>query len=73
MKRGIEVMSAKENKKKYNMTIALNSDDTLIVMDTNVWLDLYLIHPLALQEIVDSLDYNSHLKMNIALLLSNII
>ena len=61
MKRGIEVMSAKENKKKYNMTIALNSDDTLIVMDTNVWLDLYLIHPLALQEIVDSLDYNSHL------------
>ena len=42
----------------YKLTIAFNSDDTLVVMDSNVWLNLYTIHPLALIEIVEKIREN---------------
>lgn len=42
----------------YELTIAFNSDDTLVVMDSNVWLNLYTIHPLALIEIVEKIREN---------------
>ncbi len=42
----------------YELTIAFNGNNTLIVMDSNVWLNLYTIHPLALIEIVDKIREN---------------
>lgn len=43
---------------EYELTIAFKSEDTLIVMDSNAWLNLYTIHPLALVEIVKKIDEN---------------
>lgn len=49
---------ADKREMEYELTIAFSSDDTLIVMDSNVWLNLYTIHPLALTEIVDKIREN---------------
>lgn len=49
---------ADKRETEYELTIAFNSDDTLVVMDSNVWLNLYTIHPLALIEIVEKIREN---------------
>lgn len=49
---------ADKRERGYELTIEFNHDETLVVMDSNVWLNLYTIHPLALIEIVDKIREN---------------
>lgn len=41
---------------KYNLSINIDDENTLIVFDTNAWLDLYNIPMIALQEIVNGIN-----------------
>lgn len=41
---------------KYNLSIAINGENTLVVMDTNAWLNLYNLPIISLKEIVDVLE-----------------
>ncbi len=47
-------------KNKYNLSINLDDENTLIVFDTNAWLNLYNIPMIALQEIVRGI--NEHIE-----------
>lgn len=40
-------------RKKYNMSIDLGCENTVVVLDANAWLDLYTIPPVALEAVVD--------------------
>ena len=49
---------ADKRKNDYELTIAFDDENTLVIMDSNVWLNLYTIHPLALEEIVEKISEN---------------
>lgn len=44
------------NDKKYKLSIEMSSRNTLVIFDTNAWLDLYNIPPVALEEIIDRIE-----------------
>lgn len=44
--------------KKYDLSIALNGNNTMVVFDANAWLDMYFVPSIALREILDVIEKN---------------